>query len=252
MAPHAYDEHVLVGHRLIVNLGEPVRFRWKNGDRTQEDVLSTGAFCLQTEGDLNAPFWQDDMTFAALAIAPELVTRLLEDRAPRATATFAERRCQPEPTAHGYVRALAAELSSPSEPTYAEALGHAFTLHLLSAHGLADGAKRLAPKGKLGAGQLRTAVDLAHARLSEGVALEELAGAAGYSPFHFARLFKATTGVAPHQYLLRLRLERAQRLIRSGLGLAESALASGFYDQAHMTNVFRKSLGLTPASLQSR
>ena len=84
------------------------------------------------------------------------------------------------------------------------------------------------------------------------MALEEIAGAVGYSPFQFARLFKATVGLAPHQYLLRLRLrlERAQRLIGQGLGLAEAALASGFYDQAHMTNVFRKQLGRTPSSLQ--
>jgi AraC family transcriptional regulator len=250
MPPHVYREHVLVGHRLIVNLGDAVRFGWKRGDQTREASLQTGGLCLQTEGDLNAPFWRDEMTFAAVAIAPELVERLLEERTPSPTATFLERRCYDEPTAYAYARALAAELSSPSEPTYAEALGHALTLHLLSAHGQAEGGKRLAPRGKLGPGQLRVAVDLAHERLSGGVALEEIAGAVGYSPFQFARLFKATVGLAPHQYLLRLRLERAQRLIGQGLGLAEAALASGFYDQAHMTNVFRKQLGRTPSSLQ--
>jgi AraC family transcriptional regulator len=76
-----------------------------------------------------------------------------------------------------------------------------------------------------------------------------MAAAAGYSPFQFARMFKATTGLAPHQYVLRLRVERACRLVRGGAAsLAEVALAAGFYDQAHLTNVFRKTLGVTPAA----
>lgn len=99
MAPHAYDEHVLVGHRLIVNLGAPVRFGWRRGDKPQEATLATGGFCLQSEGDTNAPFWSDELTFAAVAIAPGLVETLLEDRAPKPTKTFAERRCLTEPAA---------------------------------------------------------------------------------------------------------------------------------------------------------
>lgn len=249
MAPHAYDEHVLVGHRLIVNLGAPVRFGWRRGDRTLEAPLATGGFCLQSEGDTNAPFWREEMTFAAVALPPAMVEAILEERAPKPTETFAERRCIPETTAYSFARALAAELSSPGEPLYAEALGQAFALHLLGAHGQSGGSKRLAPKGKLGAAQLRSALDYAQEHLATDVSLESLAQAAGYSPFQFARLFKATTGLAPHQFVLRLRLERACRLIRSGhTGLAEVALAVGFYDQAHLTNVFRKALGQTPAA----
>lgn len=249
MAPHAYDEHVLIGHRLIVNLGGAVRFGWKRGDRIREAALSTGGFCLQSEGDTNAPFWREEMTFAAAAIPPSAVEALLEDRTPPATETFAERRCIPEPIVYGYARALAAELSSPGEPLFAEALSQAFVLHLLSAHGQSPEGKRLAPKGKLGPGQLRATVEWAHEHLASNVSLETLAAAAGYSPFQFSRLFKATTGLAPHQWVLRLRLERAARLICAGkASLAEVALAAGFYDQAHLTNVFRKSCGVTPAA----
>jgi AraC family transcriptional regulator len=249
MAPYAYEEHILVGHRLIVNLGAPVRFGWRRGDKPQEALLQTGGFCLQSDGDVNAPSWSDEMTFAAVAFAPALVAALLEDRAPKATETFAERRCLPEPAAYGFARALAAELSSPTEPLYADALSSSFVLHLLLAHGVASGAKRLAPRGKLGSAQLRATIDLAHERLADGVSLDELAAAAGYSLFQFARMFKATTGMAPHQFVLRLRLERAQRLLsRERHSLAEVAVACGFYDQAHLTNAFRKAFGRTPAA----
>ena len=249
MAPHTYDEHVLVGHRLIVNLGAAVRFGWKRGDKPQEALLQTGGFCLQSEGDVNAPFWLDEMTFAAVAFKPAMVEALLEERAPTPTETFAERRCLVEPTAYGFARALAAELSSPTEPLYADALSSAFVLHLLLAHGVASAQKRLAPKGKLGSAQLRAAIDLAHERLADGISLDELAAASGYSLFQFARMFKATTGIAPHQFVLRLRLERAQRLLaRDRQSVAEVAVACGFYDQAHLTNAFRKAFGHTPAA----
>lgn len=249
MAPHAFEEHLLVGHRLIVNLGAPVPFGWRRGDKAMDGVLPTGGLCLQSDGDSNAPRWSAEMTFAAVAVPPDLVARLLEDRAPPPSATFAERRCLAEPAAHGYARALAAELSSPTEPLYAETLSNAFVLHLLQAHGLGRGAKRLAPKGKLGPVPLRAAVELAREGLAEGVTLEAMAMAAGYSPFQFSRMFKATTGLAPHQFVLRLRLERARALVRAGgSGLADVAAAVGFYDQAHLTNAFRKAFGTTPAA----
>jgi AraC family transcriptional regulator len=249
MAPHAYDEHVLVGHRLIVNLGAPIRFGWMRGDKPKEALLQTGGLCLQSEGDVNAPFWSEEITFAAVAFAPALVNALLEDRAPKPTETFAERRCLPEPTAYGFARALAAELSSPTEPLYADTLSCSFVLHLLLAHGVAPARKRLAPRGKLGSAQLRATIDLAHERLADGISLDELAKASGYSLFQFARMFKATTGMAPHQFVLRLRLERAQRLLaRERYDVAEVAVACGFYDQAHLSNAFRKAFGRTPAA----
>lgn len=88
---------------------------------------------------------------------------------------------------------------------------------------------------------------MARLQLGADLSLNQLAAAANVSPFHFARLFKNTTGIAPHQFVLRLRLERAKRLIAAGqLSLTEIALAVGFFDQAHFTNVFRRTFGLTP------
>jgi AraC family transcriptional regulator len=75
-----------------------------------------------------------------------------------------------------------------------------------------------------------------------------MATCTGYSPFQFARLFKATTGLPPHAFVLRLRLERSRRLLlESKTSPADIALATGFYDQAHFTNVFRNAFGVTPS-----
>jgi len=69
------------------------------------------------------------------------------------------------------------------------------------------------------------AVELMRARLAEGVSLDEMADITGLSPFHFARLFKAATGHPPHEYLVRLRVDRAQELI-SGHGRTHTMAAS--------------------------
>jgi AraC family transcriptional regulator len=249
MADQAYAEHRSIDHRLIVNLGGPLRFGWHAGDAKREEILPTGGLCLQSDGETNAPFWREEMTFAAVAIPSAMVEALLEGRAPAPSETFQERRCLPDPGVQAFARALSAELASPGEPLYAETLARAFSLHPVLAHGRGSGAKRLAPRGKLGAAQLRRTAEHARDNLAGELDLAGMAAVAGYSPFQFARMFKATTGLPPHQYVLRLRVERACRLLRQGgLGLAEVAIAAGFHDQAHLTNVFRKTLGTTPAA----
>ena len=84
------------------------------------------------------------------------------------------------------------------------------------------------------------------------VRVEDLAAAAGCSVAHFARGFKAATGHPPHDYLLRLRVRRAESLLRgrAGLPLAAVAVDAGFSSQSHMTLCFRRVLGLTPAALR--
>ena len=92
-------------------------------------------------------------------------------------------------------------------------------------------------------------VELMRHRLAETLSLEEMAHVAGVSPFHFARQFKTATGHPPHEYLIRLRVDRAQALISThGRNWTMAAIAhdSGFADQSHMSRHFRRVLGITP------
>jgi AraC family transcriptional regulator len=93
------------------------------------------------------------------------------------------------------------------------------------------------------------AVELMRQRLADSLTLEELAEAAGLSPFHFARQFKTATGHPPHDYLIRLRVDRAQELMRQharNWTLAAIASECGFADQSHMARHFKRVLGVTP------
>jgi AraC family transcriptional regulator len=81
--------------------------------------------------------------------------------------------------------------------------------------------------------------------------LDSLAEESGYSRAHFLRMFRAATGVTPHQYVLDLRLNRAQDCLRKkNVSMIDVALSCGFSSQSHMTSVFRQRLEMTPGEFR--
>ncbi|MFE0510064.1 AraC family transcriptional regulator [Streptomyces sp. NPDC058964] len=88
--------------------------------------------------------------------------------------------------------------------------------------------------------------ELLDERVTEGLALEEAARLLHAHPAHLVRAFSRAWGIAPHQYLMSRRVERARRLLLDGRAPGEVASATGFYDQAHLTRHFKKLVGVTP------
>jgi AraC-like DNA-binding protein len=88
--------------------------------------------------------------------------------------------------------------------------------------------------------------------LDPGLNLQVLAAESGYSRSHFLRMFQAATGDTPHRYLLHLRLQRAQELMRQQHEpLMDIAVTCGFSSHAHVFRVFRRLLGVTLASIDA-
>lgn len=93
--------------------------------------------------------------------------------------------------------------------------------------------------------------DKIHANLDSDLSLGTLAEASGYSRAHFLRMFRAATGLTPHQYVLDLRLSRAQEWLRKkDESIISIAASCGFSSQSHMTSVFRQRLEMTPAEFR--
>ena len=88
--------------------------------------------------------------------------------------------------------------------------------------------------------------DYMGAHFTEAMGLSDLAHAAGASPAHVARSFKAASGMSPFAFVIALRVDEAKRLIASGESLAEVSTACGFVDQSHMHRHFRRIVGVTP------
>lgn len=93
--------------------------------------------------------------------------------------------------------------------------------------------------------------DYVTSRLDRRLTLDDLANAAGLSKFHFARRFRGSTGVTPHEFVLQHRVDRARLLLRrTDVPLPEVASTCGFADQSHMNRIFRKRLGTTPGTVR--
>ncbi len=138
----------------------------------------------------------------------------------------------------------------PGERLLASSLAHAIVDHaVLGQVGLRQG---LRLKGGLAPHQRRQLTDYIEAHLDQPLALADLAQRCNLSEYHFARMFRESFGLPPHQYLLARRLELACRLLRQGdLPLGQVALLCGFASASHFSNRFRQALGATPGAYRA-
>lgn len=90
------------------------------------------------------------------------------------------------------------------------------------------------------------AIEFIREKAEENITLEEISSAVNFSQYHFLRIFRNTTGLPPHAYLIQMRVERAKRAIEKGRSLGDAALEAGYSDQSHMTRCFKAIHGLPP------
>jgi len=102
--------------------------------------------------------------------------------------------------------------------------------------------------GKLSQSKLRSVMEYVEDRLDANLTLEELAAVARLSPYHFARQFRAATGLPPYQFVIARRVERARQILQQAgeLSLAQVAYRAGFTDQSQFSRHFKRVVGVTP------
>jgi len=93
----------------------------------------------------------------------------------------------------------------------------------------------------------RKAKEIMRSEMSANISISKVAQACSLSRSHFSRAFKNTTGMSPKEWLINLRIERAQQLLAEGAAtLSEISLECGFADQSHFSRSFSKHTGMTP------
>ena len=142
---------------------------------------------------------------------------------------------------------LLADAINDSDPTaqlYGDSLTAAIAARLFERPKEAKSSER-----GLSAIQLKDAVSFLEAKMPARVELATLAELAGLSQSHYNRAFKASTGLAPYQWQLQARIERAKGLLmNTNRPLEDVAQATGFADAVHFGRTFRKMTGATPAA----
>jgi transcriptional regulator GlxA family with amidase domain len=108
-------------------------------------------------------------------------------------------------------------------------------------------------RGGLAPARANRVCEYIDSHLQENIALEVLAEIAQLSVHHFARAFRQTLGIPPHNYMVQRRVEHAQQLLRStDLPLSEIAIVAGFTDQSHLARHFRTITGVSPSLARHR
>src|SRR4030095_4939340 len=105
-----------------------------------------------------------------------------------------------------------------------------------------------AEPGGLPGGQLRPALEHTEANVLRGPRLDELGRLVHMSAFHFARLFKASTGLPPHRFVVMRRIEHAKQMLACAAdSIAAIGRVVGFRTASHFTSAFRRVAGVTPS-----
>jgi AraC family transcriptional regulator len=141
------------------------------------------------------------------------------------------------------------EAGCPTGSLYGEALSSslaAYLQHFSTGAGLAQ-----PPRGGLSRQQLRRVLDCIRSNLGRDLSLVSLAEVAHLSARHFARAFRASLRLSPHQYVLAERIREARRRLEGHSPIVEIALELGFASQSHFTECFRRATGVTPKQYQA-
>jgi AraC family transcriptional regulator len=246
---HTPEAHVLT---LLVRPPEKMELRCEGGKR---DMSPPGTILVSPAG--SPVRWRRQGSIDALLVLlePRLVARVAAEsfEFDPARTVLPPLDGLNAPELRSAMLAADAELRAGGVgwPLMAESLAIILSVHLIR-H--TTGAHRLpvSAEGVLSPRKLRPVVEYIMENLEGSPTLEQMAAVAHVSPYHFARQFKAATGLPPHQYLIARRIERAQHLLQRDdeLGLAEVALRVGFPDQSRFSFHFKRMVGITPGQFR--
>ena len=247
--PYNVPQYISMRHTVCINVGKPVRLEQKVDGRCETVYSLPGDLAIYPAYLCQQFCWDKEVEFLNLFLSPSFLDTVARDvfesdrieLIPQLT-TIADPLIQQM----GFALKTSLEIDGTNSSIYAESMAHVLAVHLLLRYSTnSRPVKNII--GGLTQQQLKQIVDFIYANLDRNITLVELAEIVRLSPFHFAHLFKKSTGISPHQYLISSRIERAkQLLLLSNFSIAEVAQITGFASQGHFTYHFKRLVGVTP------
>lgn len=245
----ALSDFMLVAYQRGVT---PMQRRF--GGRWKNDTLGPGAVSLLTRAQRAEWCWAEPIIVTHLYLSPAMLSSVASeamdchvDRVELADVLRTD-----DPVMTGVVEAIATEAGQEAMggALYVESLARALSVHLLRRYASVKLPHR-AEFHKLTPAEQRRIGDYIEDHLSETLTLPEMAASLGMTPDLFTRRFRATFGHSPYRHVTERRVARARMMLEQGrLPIKEIAARCGFSDQAHLTRVYVRETGVTPAAFR--
>jgi AraC family transcriptional regulator len=244
----AFSKGAALHHLLMFNLGNPVLITCQIGQKLLDHVAPTGNVTIcpaDTEFSAESSYSVDTLL---LAIPTDLFACLSAEHS-KPMASPAEKLSGCDDVLFAIARELADEAASgfSSGPHYWTEVTDTLLSCLFENH---HSVRLPGGRGVLNAETLTRINAYVGEHLAEPIDVDMLADVAAKGRSHFPRIFRRSVGMSPYQYLVRLRLKYALRMISEGeMTLTEVAAATGFTDQSHLCRWTKRVYGTSPAQL---
>jgi AraC family transcriptional regulator len=243
-------------HIICLSLApRPVRLLQIQGDKSYTGLYGKGDFSITPA---EAPFfarWDSDDRLLQIRMTSSFIQKVATETLamnPNQLEVIPEFRTR-NPQLEAIALLLLSELKQDNlgSRLYIESLSNLLAVQLLRQYSASKPNLRVYESG-LPQHQLMQVLDYIHDHLEQEIKLADLAELLGMSQFHFSHLFKQTIGIAPYQYLLQQRIERAKQLLKqTDQSVIEIALSCGFNSHSHLSKQFRQITGLTPTAYRA-
>ena len=236
------------GIGIFVEMPKPAQAERLIDGRFRREQVLQGDVVIVPANTWHRTSWNTAGGAIVLGLEPKEFTRTIDEIIERDRIELIPHFATPDPLVHQIGLALkrALENSGNTSRLYAETMTTALMVHLLQYYS----AQQLTIPtytGGLSKLKLQQVVDYIHAHLERDLSLKELAAVVQMSAHYFSQLFKQSTGITPHQYVIHCRIERAKELLmQRKLTISDVAKVVGFVDQSHFHRHFKRLVGITP------
>ncbi len=250
--PCTYPKHGIVLHSKY-----PATLEWRNNGKLNNTFFSKGDFLINPEGLFVAPHWKSEVEILLLALDPALVNRIAEEMNCSNKIELLPGFQSRDELLWQLMQSLLAEFENGLQPNhmdqiYLESLKRALVAHLIKKYSIST-RKPLSTSHGLQPHKLRLIINYINDNLDQTLSLKMLANNVGFSPSYFMALFKKSMGLAPHQYVVKQRIEKAKELlIKTPTPIAQIADQTGFADQSHLTRLIVRYTGFTPKEIRGK
>jgi AraC family transcriptional regulator len=241
------------GHLIVLERNpRPFRLSWKEDGRERSTDLGRGAVILRSQQPMRSARITGMQQGVMLNIDPRAMEFALPEPFRSRPVEFRPGGIGRDPVVNHMMAAIEAELKAQATggQLVLTSLGNTLAVYLASRYA-AYPVTAPAVRSGLSSDRLSRVLEYIDAHLPDDLTVDELAGIACLSSYHFGRMFKLSTGKSVHQFVLNRRIERSRALLsRKDRTLSEIAAAAGFGSQSRFTTVFRRATGATPGALR--